>query len=162
MPAIKKVYIDTNIFILAFENAGIATQLLRKLFATKSKRPLFATSELTLSELLVRPFRDANSRLVDAYDRTIVSSPWLDVIPVGKPVLRYAALLRANYPSLKLPDAIHVSTALATECTHILTSDTGLKHDYEIKGADAAPKRSPLTTLRPDDATLTSLIESLS
>lgn len=162
MPAIKKIYIDTNIFILAFENTGAATQLLRRLFAIKSEKPLFATSELTLSELLVRPFRDANSRLVDAYDTTIASSPWLDVVPVAKLVLRHAALLRANYPSLKLPDAIHVSTAFGTECTHLLTSDTGLKHDYEIKGANAASTRAPLTTLRPDDATLTSLIESLS
>jgi predicted nucleic acid-binding protein len=162
MPAVEKIYLDTNVFILAFENAGMATQLLRKLFAIEGEEPLFATSELTLSELLVRPIREANAALINAYEATISRSPWLEVVPVGKPILRHAAMLRAGHASLKLPDAIHVSTAFATRCSHMLTSDTGLKHDYEIDGAGNASKRAPLATLRPDDATLTSLIESMS
>lgn len=34
-----------------------------------------------------------------------------------------AARLRAQYPALKLPDAIHAATAQAFACSHFLTND---------------------------------------
>jgi predicted nucleic acid-binding protein len=161
MAAVEKVYIDTNVFILAFENRGIATTLLKQLFTVERGKACFATSELTLSELLVKPFREANNRMIDAYEAVIVRSAWLDVLPVGKPVLRHAARLRTQYSSLKLPDAIHISTAFASECSHMLTADQGLKSSYEIGTYSSELQREPLTILHPDEPTLRSLIKSL-
>ena len=158
-----KIYLDTNIFILAFENNDGVSAALARLIAKGGTAQFFTTSELTLSELLVRPYRDGNLSAIRSYERLIQSSPWLQVLPVARPVLMYAAALRSRY-KLKLPDAIHVSTALGAGCRQMLTADLGIQGTYQIPpiGNDEQVEPWPLTILRPDEFTLASLTESLS
>ena len=80
------------------------------------------TSELTLIEVLVKPFRDGNSELQTVYRQAIQSSGELSVVPISRDVLVEAAQLRANL-NLKLADAIHAATALLTECSTFMTND---------------------------------------
>ncbi|CDN50491.1 type II toxin-antitoxin system VapC family toxin [Neorhizobium galegae] len=163
MRGLGKIYLDTNIFILAFENNSEISTALANLLSIDHHSRRFATSELTLSELLVKPYRDGNDSAIDRYEGLIQTNEWLEVLPVGRQMLWYAAILRSQNVGLKLPDSIHISTAFGAGCTHLLTADMGLKDIYEIthfrygltKGS------SPLTVLRPDETTLSSLIESL-
>jgi len=62
-----------------------------------------------------------------------------------------------------LPDAIHLSTAIGTGCTHILTDDRGIKDEYRLRYRQDgfAGETAPLTVIRPDEPTLTSLLQSL-
>ncbi len=57
--------------------------------------------------------------------------------------------------SLKLPDAIHLATALGTGCSHILTDDRGI-------GRASLPADAQIEILRPDATTLDALIQELS
>lgn len=117
-----KLYLDTNIFIAAFE-AG--NERVLPLFVGQPRHPgtyLF-TSLLTRAEVLVHPYRDGNDRLIGVYENWTESNEILSVGPIEPETLRYAAVLRAQYNSVKLPDAIHLSTAIGFECTHFVSFD---------------------------------------
>lgn len=166
MIGVTRVYLDTNVFIMLSEKSHALQRLLVELISAQSigKPPLFATSELTLSELLVKPQQAGDDLLIDGYDSLILNSDWLDVRPVDRGVLYYAAVLRAQHKHLKLPDAIHVSSAIGQGCSHFLSDDRGIKDRYEIahKRDGFIARSTSLSVIRPDEPTLTSLIESLS
>ncbi|WP_423228347.1 type II toxin-antitoxin system VapC family toxin [Rhizobium tumorigenes] len=160
-----RVYLDTNIFIALVEQEGLVPSLLRALIRSKpdTLKPYFATSELTFSELVVRPYRDRDERSIFTYNAMLVTSSWLEVGPVDRSVLRYAAILRADHKHLKLPDAIHISTAMGCGCSHLLTADLGIRSEYELSHDQHGTLIGPISTsvLRPDEPTLTSLLQSL-
>lgn len=132
--ALPRTYVDTNIFIVLKEGmGGIPAALIDLIAATPaSGGPWLATSELTLAELLVKPYVEHRDDLVDQYDAWMRPSNWLQVGPITREVLWYAATLRSQYRSLKLPDAIHLSTAFGFGCRYLLTADEGLKGTYSI------------------------------
>jgi predicted nucleic acid-binding protein len=160
-----RIYLDTNIFIMAFERRDEISVDLTQLFAAgdRGNEQRFVTSELTLAELLVKPYQERDDSLIDLYEGLILTNDWLEVLPIVPLTLRYTAVLRAQYTNLKLPDAIHLSTAIGTNCSHVLTDDHGIKGEYKLihHRYGSAKQASPLTTVRPNVATLTSLIKSL-
>lgn len=130
----KRLYVDTNIFIRLFEGNDALTYALAELFLFErpGDEPFLATSELTLAEALVTPYRNSDERLIDGYDSWITSNPYLEVGPIHRQILWDAAVLRSQNPSLKLPDAIHVSTAIDMNCSHFLSADERLSNRYEL------------------------------
>jgi len=166
MIAVNRVYLDTNVFIMLSEKSHQLQRLLINAIAAQplGSPPVFATSELTLSELLVKPHQMGDDTLIEGYESLILSSDWLDVRLVDRGVLYYAAVIRAQYGHLKLPDAIHVSSALGQGCSHFLTDDQGIKDRYDVVHTryGSLAGSASLTVLRPDEPTLTSLIEGLS
>ncbi|MGF9565259.1 type II toxin-antitoxin system VapC family toxin [Neorhizobium sp. JUb45] len=155
MGGVGRIYLDTNLFITAFETqSGVVGKVALLLGGPVHKPQRFVTSELTLAELLVLPYRNADAALIDLYDKLLSNSPWLDVRQVYRDIMPGAARLRAANLGLKLPDAIHLATAVDAGCTYFLTYDLGIA---KVK----LPSDSTLTILRPDEATLTSLLESL-
>lgn len=83
------------------------------------------TSELTLAEVLVRPFIDGNTQRQTAYQQALQSSDVFEVVPVSRDILIEAARLR-SVANLRLPDAIHGATARLTGCETFLTNDRRL------------------------------------
>ncbi|WP_159945948.1 type II toxin-antitoxin system VapC family toxin [Rhizobium sp. 18065] len=166
MRAVRRVYLDTNVFILLAEKTHETQERLVALLAGQPSdaEPRFATSELTLSELLVKPYREQDESLVRKYDSLMQQSEWLDLRPVDRDVLCHAAALRGQYGHLKLPDAIHLSSAIGQGCSHFLSDDRGIRDSYEVRHNRQDPLLgiATLSVLRPDEPTLTSLIESLS
>ena len=123
----KKIYLDTNVFIYALEGFSEFSSTLTELFlAIDDSKVQAVTSELTLAETLVKPLRDANFPLTEVYKQAIVSGAGLSVVSVNRPILIEAATLRAAV-QLKLPDGIHVATALSTNCDYFLTNDERVK-----------------------------------
>ena len=165
MEAFGAIYLDTNIFIMAFEIRSEVSDQLTHIFDTLDGQPeaRLITSELTLSELLVRPIRENDEQRVEQYKAFIAPSRWLNVLPVARSTLHVAATLRAKTSNLKLPDAIHIATAIGTSCSHILTNDNGIRGIYSLhKSAKSAePDPKPLTVIRPDAPTLSSILQSL-
>ena len=84
------------------------------------------TSELTVAEVLVKPKRDGNARLEDAYHRFLLPTESLRNSAVSREILEAAAGIRAT-SALKLPDAIHWATATIEHCDSFLTNDDGFK-----------------------------------
>lgn len=122
----ERVYLDTNVFIYALEGYPDFVDELTELFENFDEGNLRAvTSELTLAEVLVRPFIDGNVERQTAYQQVLQSSEALEVVTVSRDVLIEAARLR-SVSTLRLPDAIHGATARLTGCETFLTNDRRL------------------------------------
>jgi predicted nucleic acid-binding protein len=123
----KTAYLDTNLFIYAVEGYEPEQDFVRELFAALDRGEFAAaTSELTLAELLVKPFELGREDVVSAYTELLRPSDRLAVVPVDRLILIEAARQRAALGML-MPDAIHVATAVATGCEVFLTNDRRLK-----------------------------------
>lgn len=162
--AFARIYLDSNIVISLFtadRGPEVARVLADMIGAVRpSSRQPFATSELTLSECLVRAIRIGSSDDAQSIDNIIMTNDWLEVGPVDRQVLMWAAATRSSYAHLKLPDAIHVATAIQMQCTHILSADTGIRDVYVLKAPpwNPGPDSLPLRVLRPDPETLRAII----
>jgi len=120
----QRVYLDSNIFIYALENVAdfgeVARAILEKL---DSQEFIGVSSELTLSECLSKP--NLSSAFVNSlaiYSGALQNRRSLSLVPVSKNILIDSAKLRAK-KGYKLPDAIHMATALAEKCSFFLTND---------------------------------------
>jgi predicted nucleic acid-binding protein len=116
------------VFIAAFEHVGARSDHAWWIFhAIEQGEIVGATSELTLAELLVKPIENGADGLASAYDEMIVPGPTFDVLPVRRDVLVAAAGIRARRSAVRLPDAVHLASALALNCTIFITDDRRLK-----------------------------------
>lgn len=165
MAGFGTIYLDSNIFIMAFETRNETSDLLSEIFSMIDRHSAthFLTSELTLSELLVQPIRENDEQAIDQYEVLFAPDHWLMTNPVTRSTLSVAATLRAQNSNLKLPDAIHVATALGANCSHILTNDRGIKGNYtlRLRAKASDPSFAPLAVIRPDAPTLSSILQSL-
>jgi predicted nucleic acid-binding protein len=59
------------------------------------------------------------------------SGPNLEVIPIGRDILLAASRVRAEF-RMKLPDAIHVATAMSVGCSTLLTNDRRMKMPADL------------------------------
>lgn len=152
------IYVDTNIFIRAFEGApdDKITQDLVAMFGSvqNSNQAPFVTSQISLAETLIHPIRHNDPQTQLRYKILLSrSSNWLQVRQISLPVLLRAANLRATI-NMKLPDAIHAATAILSDCSHILTADA----DFKLAD-DKAPGLPSI--LKPDAETLAAIISWL-
>lgn len=119
----QRVYLDANIIIYAVEGfAPFLDQIRALLAAVNSGEVIAVTSELALAEVLVKPLKDQQPVLQQAYQTFLTPTPEFEVVPINLTVLVEAARLRAT-SKLKLPDAIHLATALHHQCDSFLTND---------------------------------------
>jgi predicted nucleic acid-binding protein len=122
-----RVYLDANVFVAAFEHIGAhsdhAWWIIR---AIESGEIAAGTSEITLAEVLVKPFEVGATDLADGYERMIVSGSNFEVLPVRRDILVGAAALRVRRTSTRLPDAVHIATAQALSCRFFISDDRRL------------------------------------
>jgi len=145
------VYLDANILIANFEAPVERQSRVRRLFAAVEQgKAIAVASELCLAECLVGPLRMENRELADAYRALFAERPDFKVKPVTRPVLEAAARLRARRSALRLPDAIHLATALDAGCRVFVTDDRRLWADLPDLAFTAS-----------DDDRLPLLLESL-
>jgi predicted nucleic acid-binding protein len=126
----SRVYFDTNVFILLVEGEPERAAIIRRLFDELRKYNSSAvTSELTLGEVLAPPRRKGALELhikKRIYLDLIVWSGFIEQIPVSRDLLIETANLR-NVSRHKLPDAVHVVSAIRSRCTYFLSNDVDAK-----------------------------------
>lgn len=124
------VYIDTNVFIIGFESPLELAAPVQKLLLAIREKPLSAvTSELTLAELLapvIRPQALVPSQRRRLYLDLLTGSRLVELRPVTRDILIQTAELREATPC-KLPDAIHVTTAVQAKCGFFLSKDRRMR-----------------------------------
>jgi predicted nucleic acid-binding protein len=129
----RRIYFDANAFIYAIEGVDEISGLLHSLFAAlKHQTRLACTSEFTLAEVLPK----VNAVQRRSYFTLILHSGLFDLLPVTRDILIETADYRRNRarPSFevhgsmpKLPDAVHVVTAIKAGCNTFVSFDRGLK-----------------------------------
>ena len=161
-----RLYLDANIFIYAFENTDEKSERLRALIAaTSSPRHRFlATSELTLAEIVVVPLRNGNRHLIDIYESITIGNSFIHVGIVSRDVLWLAAVLRSENRELRLPDAIHLATAMLFGCDSFLSGDLRLTGSYSVGQASERVQaaKSSISVVRPEIQLIEKLTVELS
>jgi predicted nucleic acid-binding protein len=128
-----RFYIDTNVVIAIIEAPGALTPGQMAFLEDVDRGRIKAvTSELTLAECLVKPMADRNANAVEAYLTFLDNRPELPVLPVSRAILIEAARLRGE-TGIKMPDAIHVATALEAGCGVFVTNDRRIKVAAKIR-----------------------------
>ena len=129
----QKVYLDTNVFIYAVEAVEEYAAAIESLFGLIEEGQVKAcTSELALAEALAKPFEIGRDDIAQIYNAMVTPSVWLSVLAVSRPILIEAARLQARL-RMRLPDAIHVASALAADCTALLSNDRRIKAPDGLK-----------------------------
>ena len=80
-------------------------------------------SPLTEMECLILPLRQKNQPLIEKFEKWFVET---EILPIEREIFQKAAQLRADFPNLKTPDALHLSTALHHNCDEFWTNDNRL------------------------------------
>jgi predicted nucleic acid-binding protein len=122
------IYLDTNVFIEAYENQGRLAQAFRTLFrSARRDQSILVTSELTLAELCVEPIRAGRDERINLY-RSLIQTrgSFIQAIAIDRDILFEAATCRARASALRLPDAIHIATAIMSNCEMFITNDKRL------------------------------------
>jgi predicted nucleic acid-binding protein len=122
-----RVYLDANVLIALVESSGQLSPAQVAILADFDNGRLAAvTSEITLAECLVRPLIDKDTTRIAAFEALLDGSGTPAMVPVDRKVLRLAADARAR-DRMRLPDAIHVATAIADACDVFLSADRGIR-----------------------------------
>lgn len=116
------IYLDSNVFIYAFEGDPDEVQYLLTFFEFLQLRSgLATTSELTLAELFASTREDYRTIRV-VYENLLIGEEFIGLYPVTRSILLETADLRRLH-RLKLPDAIHIITAVQAGCQYFVSAD---------------------------------------
>jgi predicted nucleic acid-binding protein len=146
------VYPDTNIFIQAVESRlGIAGLARRLLIALQNLRGAAMASELTLAELFAPAKATGALSVIEKMEiyGELLDETFIALVPVSRDILRQTAILRQTYAQ-KLPNAIHVVTAIQANCRYLMSSDR-----------DASRLPPSITHIVPDEPGIATLMKAL-
>ena len=118
--------LDTAPLIYLIEERPICLPALQAFFGALSRGEFtVVTSALTLTEVLVHPFRQKNYGLAEEYRRILLHASHIETLPVSGAIAEEAARLRAMHNFLT-PDAIQLATAIVSGASAFLTNDARL------------------------------------
>lgn len=119
----RRIAVDTVAWIHFIEDHPKYGPVVAPLFERADAGGLtLVTSALTLLEVLVVPFRAGNLDLAVRYETLLTRSRGVELVDIGRDVLRSAANLRARFRT-RTPDALQLATALSRRCPVFVTND---------------------------------------
>jgi uncharacterized protein len=125
------IYLDSCLVIYWVENHSVfAPRIEQRILQTPTAE--FAISPLVMAEVLVMPFRQNNTALIQRFEAFFANSV---LLTLPETVFVQTARLRAIYPSLKMPDALHLAIAQQHGCVAFWTNDDRLQRtvgDYAV------------------------------
>lgn len=119
----RNIALDTSVFIYQLEDNPRYSALTNRIFAWL-ERPdhTGVTSTITMTELLVQPYRDCNEDRVQQFYGLLSTFPNLHWVAPDLDIADIAARLRAAH-RLRTPDALQAATAVHTRTTGLITND---------------------------------------
>lgn len=125
----QRVYLDTNALIYAIEgNPATQPPSVAALMRAVSRNEVTAYASLLVrAEVLVLPLRTGNQPQIEFYRRLLDESGPIRMAALTPVVADAAAALRADYPALKLVDALHLTAAIEAGCRSFVSGDVRLR-----------------------------------
>jgi predicted nucleic acid-binding protein len=119
----RHIALDTSVFIYQLEANARYLARTDQIFAWIERPGSKAvTSTITMTELLVQPYRVADQQQADEFYVLLSTYPNLEWIAPNLEIADRAAKLRALH-GLRTPDALHAATAVHTGATGLVTND---------------------------------------
>lgn len=123
----KIITLDTNIFVYAYQKSDAKGDKARKLLAKiKEVEALTFISVITIEEFLVRIYKQKLEKDIELYENFLTAGGLIIVVDINRAIARTAAKLRAAYPSLRTPDALHLASAISSDADIFITTDRRL------------------------------------
>lgn len=123
----KRVYFDTNSIIYFLEQVAPFYKVVSPIFDEIGMDNIRAlTSELTLTEALIKPLRDNNIPLVCDVKDLLLDPELFTLTKTHKKLFIHAAELGGR-GGLRTADAIHFASAIENDCNYLITNDKKFK-----------------------------------
>lgn len=117
------IALDTSVFIYQLQANSKYVGLTDEIFAWLQRpKSQGVTSTITITELLVQPYRDRNQQRADEIYGLLSTFPNLEWISPSLEIADAAARLRAKH-GLRTPDALQAATAIRSGATGLITND---------------------------------------
>jgi predicted nucleic acid-binding protein len=131
----RRIALDTSIFIYQLE-ANVRYLALTDSIFSWVERPGHeaVTSTITMTELLVQPYREHNEGRVDEFYGLLSTYPNLEWIAPNLEIADVTARIRAIH-RLRTPDALQAATALNARATAFITNDPVFQRVEEFETA---------------------------
>jgi predicted nucleic acid-binding protein len=130
----RRIGIDTCIFIYELEANPRYVALSNRVFEwLEETTNTGITSTITMTELLVQPYRDTDDARVNLYYGLLSTYPNLDWVAPDLEIADIAARFRAEH-RLRTPDALQAATAAHSKATGFITNDPVFKRVEALEG----------------------------
>ena len=130
----RKIGLDTSVFIFQVDENPRYIHLTHRVFEwLQSSRNAGVTSTITMLEVLVQPYREAEDERIDNFYALLSTYPHLTWIETNLEIADRAAQLRTRF-NLRTPDAIQAATAIAGNATGFISNDPAFRRipDFEV------------------------------
>lgn len=131
----KRVYFDTNGLIYFFDKHPVYfSAILPFIVACDKGEFLGFAGDLTVCELMVHPYRNQNQADIERAKQFFKRKNFIQTVSHTAEIFDTTSKIRAC-SKLKLPDALHLATAIANQCDFLLTGDVDfsqLPPEYQI------------------------------
>lgn len=125
--SLQSLALDTNIFISASNEKSPKNEQTRSLLEQiQNIAPQVFISVVLLEEFFVKIYKQKQEKNVEAILDFITIRGLCNIVNVNREIALTAAKLRAQYPSLRAPDAIHLASAIESKAKVFFTTDKGL------------------------------------
>lgn len=129
----KRVYFDTNPFIYFVEEHDIFYEAVKPIFQMVQDDEILAfTSEFTLTETLIKPYRDKDQSTIEAFEGLLMESGYFSLLGATKEIFLKAAQIGGE-TMMRTPDALHMTTALENHCDFFITNDKRIRDYGNVK-----------------------------
>jgi uncharacterized protein len=128
----SRVYFDVNPIIYFIEQNTQFAEAVTPVFEMIGDGSIVAyTSELSLTEILIKPIRDNLNQVIQAHKELLLDPELFTLISLNQDTFLLAAELGGKL-SMRTPDAIHMASAIESKCKYFVTNDKGIKSTGDV------------------------------
>jgi predicted nucleic acid-binding protein len=128
----SRVYFDVNPIIYFIEQNTQFAEAVIPIFEMIGDGSILAfTSELSLTEILIKPIRDNLNQVIQAHKELLLDPELFTLISLNQDTFLLAAELGGKL-SMRTPDAIHMACAIESKCKYFITNDKGIKSTSDV------------------------------
>jgi predicted nucleic acid-binding protein len=130
---VKRLFLDSGAVIYYVERNPSYLAVMDRIFDSLDGQQFQAvTSPVTLAECLVLPIRENDIAKQQVFTEILTLPEMADFVGIDAGIANQAAIMRVRY-NFKLPDALQIATAIASNCDGFLTNDIQLKRVVELQ-----------------------------
>lgn len=123
----RSLALDSNIFIAAYDKENIHNRKCVELLSDITRAsPQVFISVLVFEEFLVQIYKEGLDKDLAYYENFLTGGGLFTVIDFTRQIARKAAQIRAKFPKVKTPDAIHLASAIESGVKIFITTDKRL------------------------------------
>lgn len=132
LAAASSVCLDANILIYLVEGEAQHKSLVRMIWANMiSQGTRVVASEFAVGECLIGAAKSGIQEIINPYECLFSAADEIELCPIDLPLIAAAARLGAAH-RLKLIDAIHFQSAIASGCDIFITNDNSFRSGHGV------------------------------